>query len=60
MGERTQFEPGDRAPNDGLYVEISESAHTGSVPDTQVIRLQSGDHFPPTKNTDRKWTHKKN
>jgi len=60
MGERTQFEPGDRAPNDGVYIEVSESRHTGSLPDLHMIRLQQGDRFPETQNKDRKWTHKKN
>ncbi|MCI0182799.1 MAG: YjzC family protein [Acidibacillus sp.] len=60
MGERTQFEPGEIAPNNGMYVEISESPHTGSVPHGEVIQLNRGDHFPPTQNKDRKWTHKKN
>lgn len=59
MGERTQFDPGEKAPNDGLYVQVSESRHTGSVADSQVIRLRQGDPFPKTANKDRKWTHKK-
>ncbi|PWI58307.1 YjzC family protein [Sulfoacidibacillus thermotolerans] len=60
MGERTQFNPGERAPNDGMYVEVSEARHAGSVKDTVVIHLQRGERFPETKNKDRKWTHKKN
>ncbi len=60
MGEQTQFEPGDRVPNDGMYTEVSEAQHTGSVKDPRVTRFTRGQHFPETSNKDRKWTHKKN
>lgn len=26
MGEKTEFEPGDKAPNDGEYTEVGEKA----------------------------------
>ena len=60
MGEKTQFRPGDRAPNNGLYLEVGESTHGPSVSEPQVIRLEQGDRFPETSNKDRIWTHKKN
>lgn len=59
MGERTQFEPGDEAPNNGFYIEVSESGHAAPVKDPQMIHLERGDHFPETTNRNRKWTHKK-
>ncbi len=60
MGEKTQFRPGDKAPNNGRYIEVGESVHGPSVSEPQVIRLQQGDRFPETSDKDRKWTHKKN
>lgn len=26
MGEKTEFEPGDKVPNDGVYMEVGERA----------------------------------
>lgn len=26
MGEKTEFEPGDNVPNDGVYMEVGEKA----------------------------------
>lgn len=26
MGEKTEFEPGDKVPNDGVYMEVGEKA----------------------------------
>ncbi len=60
MGEQTQFKPGDSAPNNGMYIEVSEDQHAGSVMDPQVIHLEKGEPFPRTSNDERKWTHKKN
>lgn len=31
MGEQTEFEPGDKAPNDGIYMEVGE-ARRASTP----------------------------
>jgi hypothetical protein len=57
MGQRHQFKPGDKAPNNGMYVEIGE---TGSmVQKPQQIHLEAGDTFPDTKNKDRIWTYKR-
>ncbi|GIP40627.1 YjzC family protein [Paenibacillus sp. J31TS4] len=58
MGERTQFEPGDRAPNDGVYMEIGEKAIHMGVNDPQMITLKKGERFPDTTNKDRKWKRK--
>ncbi|OEH91637.1 YjzC family protein [Bacillus solimangrovi] len=57
MGQRRQFNPGDKAPNNGMYVEIGE---TGSmVKSPQQIELKTGDRFPETANHNRKWTYKR-
>lgn len=56
MGRNKQFVPGQKAPNDGVYVEIGE---TGSmVKNPQSVDLSAGDPFPETTNQDRKWTQK--
>lgn len=60
MGEQTQFQPGEYAPNNGFYMEISEDSQYGSVQDPQIIRLTRGERFPETTNGNRKWTHRKN
>lgn len=60
MGERTHFTPGEQAPNDGFYMEVSEDHPAGSVKDPQIIRLTRGESFPETTNVNRKWTHRKN
>ena len=56
MGERTEFEEGDRAPNPGGYVEGGEarSFHT-QIEDPQRITMNKGDIFPEPKNKNRKW-----
>ena len=56
MGQSHQFRPGDKAPNNGIYVEIGE---TGSmVQKPKSVKLNAGDHFPETSNHNRKWTYK--
>ncbi|WP_217585837.1 YjzC family protein [Lentibacillus saliphilus] len=56
MGEQSQFRAGDKAPNNGIYIEIGE---TGSgVEDPQQIELKAGDHFPEPSNQDRVWKNK--
>lgn len=44
MGQQHQFRPGQKAPNNGVYVEIGE---TGSmVKNPQKIHLSAGEMFP--------------
>ncbi|NEU29694.1 YjzC family protein [bacterium LRH843] len=51
-----QFEHGQKAPNNGIYVEIGE---TGSmVKNPKSVKLKAGDPFPESTNDDRKWTFK--
>lgn len=57
MGQNHQFKHGQKAPNNGTYVEIGE---TGSmVTDPQQIKLNAGDPFPETTNHNRVWTYKR-
>ncbi len=57
MGQNHQFNAGQKAPNNGVYVEIGE---TGSmVNDPKEVKLHAGDPFPETSNQNRKWTYKR-
>lgn len=57
MGERSEFRAGEKAPNNGVYMEIGE---TGSnVNDPQIVELQAGDSFPDNTNKDRVWVNKR-
>lgn len=54
LGQNRQFKPGQKAPNNGVYIEIGE---TGSnVNNPQKITLNAGDSFPETANHNRVWT----
>ncbi|PYZ93530.1 YjzC family protein [Salipaludibacillus keqinensis] len=57
MGQSRQFKSGEKAPNNGMYVEIGE---TGSmVQNPQQVHLEAGATFPDTTNKDRVWTYKR-
>ncbi|WP_040951102.1 YjzC family protein [Gorillibacterium massiliense] len=56
MGERTEFKPGDEAPNNGVYIEIGERDHTMGINDPAQIHMEKGQKFPETSNHNRKWT----
>jgi hypothetical protein len=58
MGEKTEFEPGDKAPNDGEYIEIGENDFHMGINDPQQVSLKKGEPFPETKNKNRKWAKK--
>lgn len=55
MGERTQFRPGDKAPNNGVYVEVGEDDFHTNINDPKRVKLKKGDQLPETTNDDRKW-----
>ncbi|PPA68925.1 YjzC family protein [Jeotgalibacillus proteolyticus] len=57
MGQNHQFKPGQKAPNNGYYVEIGETGST--VNDPNQIKLKAGEEFPETKNKDRVWMPKR-
>ncbi|MDQ0162424.1 YjzC family protein [Aeribacillus alveayuensis] len=57
MGQKHQFKPGEKAPNNGIYVEVGE---TGSmVMNPKKIKLKAGDPFPETSNHNRVWTYRR-
>jgi len=55
MGEWTEYRPGDRAPNDGKYIEIGENSYHMGINNPKKVELHKGDPFPETSNKDRKW-----
>lgn len=57
MPQKRQFKPGDKAPNNGVYVEIGETESNVNKP--KQVKLQAGDSFPETTNDDRIWTYKR-
>ncbi|MGM8213245.1 YjzC family protein [Virgibacillus sp. W0430] len=57
MGEISQFRPGEKAPNNGVYVEIGETGSNVSEP--KQVELKAGDKFPETTNQDRVWQNKR-
>lgn len=57
MGEQSQFHGGEKAPNNGIYIEKGE---TGSnVEDPSQVELKAGDKFPENANQDRVWINKR-
>lgn len=60
MGEQTEFEPGDKAPNDATYIEVGEADFHMGINDPKQIRLRKGERFPETSNHNRKWKSKRN
>lgn len=55
MGEQTEFEPGQRAPNDGEYMEIGEDSFHMGVNNPAHVEMRKGQQFPETTNHNRKW-----
>ncbi|TKH46054.1 YjzC family protein [Paenibacillus sp. FSL R10-2782] len=58
MGEKTEFEPGDKVPNDGVYMEVGEKSFHTEIQNPQSVTLERGDSFPETTNHNRKWKKK--
>ncbi len=56
MGEKTEYEEGDKAPNPGVYTEVGEarSFHT-QISNPKRITMERGETFPETTNKNRKW-----
>jgi len=57
MGQSHQFKPGQKAPNNGLYIEIGDSGST--VVNPKRVKLRAGDRFPENSNDDRVWTYQR-
>lgn len=56
MGQSHKFRAGQKAPNNGIYVEIGEEGD--GVMNPKKIKLKAGDHFPENSNHNRHWTYK--
>ena len=55
MGQNRQFRPGQKAPNNGIYIETGE---TGSnIVNPKKMKMKAGDVFPETSNHNRLWTY---
>ncbi|AST90578.1 YjzC family protein [Sutcliffiella cohnii] len=57
MGQNNQFKPGQKAPNNGTYLEIGETGSTVLHP--KRVTLKAGDTFPETSNHNRVWARKR-
>lgn len=57
MGQSRQFRAGQKAPNNGVYIEIGEEGD--GVMNPKMIKLKAGDRFPENSNHNRKWTYKR-
>ena len=55
MGERTRLHAGDRAPNDGVYVEVGEDDFHMGIENPRKVKLKKGEKLPENKNDDRQW-----
>jgi hypothetical protein len=59
MGETSRFRGGDKAPNNGEYMEVGESSMHMGVENPKHVYLHKGEHFPKNSNADRKWVKMK-
>jgi hypothetical protein len=57
MGQSRQFHAGQKAPNNGIYIEIGETGSTVNNP--QRLKLKAGDAFPENSNHNRVWTYQR-
>ncbi|ACJ34504.1 MULTISPECIES: YjzC family protein [Anoxybacillus] len=55
MGQSRHFRPGQKAPNNGIYIEIGETGD--QVKNPKKLKLKAGDRFPETSNHNRIWTY---
>jgi hypothetical protein len=57
MGQSHRFRAGQKAPNNGVYIEIGETGNVSGIQDPKQIKLKAGDRFPENTNDDRQWTY---
>ncbi|MUV36424.1 uncharacterized protein JNUCC1_00226 [Lentibacillus sp. JNUCC-1] len=57
MGEQTEFREGDKAPNNGIYIEVGETGSNVEFP--EQVELKAGESFPEPSNQDRIWKNKR-
>ena len=55
MGQQRRFKAGQKAPNNGVYIEIGETGNQVNNP--RQIKLSAGEAFPHTTNHNRQWTY---
>ena len=55
MGQSRHFRPGQKSPNNGIYIEIGETGD--QVKNPKKLKLKAGDRFPETSNHNRIWTY---
>jgi hypothetical protein len=55
MGQNHRFRSGDKAPNNGVYIEIGDTGSNVSNP--KKIKLKAGERFPESTNDERQWTY---
>jgi hypothetical protein len=55
MGEFTIFNQGDRAPNDGTYIETGVNSYHMGIQNPKKVSLHKGERFPDNTNHERKW-----
>ncbi|MBM7693970.1 hypothetical protein JOC77_003414 [Peribacillus deserti] len=55
MGQNHRFKPGNKAPNNGNYVEVGVGG--SMVVNPRNIHLNAGEPFPETSNHERQWTY---
>ncbi|WP_053365557.1 YjzC family protein [Bacillus sp. FJAT-27245] len=55
MGQNHQFKPGQKAPNNGTYIEIGDSG--SQVMNPRKIYLKKGQPFPEGSNHERIWAY---
>ena len=48
MGQNRQFRAGQKAPNNGIYIEIGETGSTVNNP--KRLKMKAGDAFPENSN----------
>lgn len=58
MGEKSEFVSGDKAPNNGIYIEVGSNQFHMGINNPKQVKLSKGDEFPETTNDDRKWVRK--
>ncbi|ANE46040.1 hypothetical protein SY83_06785 [Paenibacillus swuensis] len=58
MGEQSLFEPGQKAPNNGIYYEVGEDDFHMNINNPKQVELSKGDKFPELTNHNRKWRRK--
>lgn len=55
MAQQTRFHEGDKAPNDGVYVEVGENDHHMGIQNPRRVELKKGEKLPGNANHERKW-----